>query len=178
VKCKITIEGPSGPIRPFVLEDLTECMVEDLETNLGMARWLAQTLAENPWILRDCGVGVESTRMFTIVARMERLNDPKEKPMSDLTFVSNPQDGGYPEFTHQHYIGHNSEVPTYLLTNEEHCRVYGYPTTRDIIEGYLRHVGAIDEESHCFADSDANWEGFTQVTFEFGPIERITHEED
>ena len=96
--------------------------------------------------------------------------------MSDLTFVSDPWSGRYPEFTHCRYIGHNSGQPTYLLTNENDTSWYGYPSTRDIIEGYLFNLGNVEEQEH--KNEEENWEGYTQVTFEFGPIEPINDGEE
>jgi hypothetical protein len=95
--------------------------------------------------------------------------------MSNLTFVSDPWSGHYPEFTHCRYIGHNSGQPTYLLTNDNDTSWDGYPSVGDIIRGYLRHLGrarTVDEQEH------KNWEGYTQVTFEFGPLEPINDEEE
>ena len=68
--------------------------------------------------------------------------------MSNLTFVSDPWSGRYPKFTHCRYIGHNGGLPTYLLTNDNDTSWYGYPSTRDIIEGYLYSLGNVDEEEH------------------------------
>ena len=96
--------------------------------------------------------------------------------MSELTFVSDPWSGRYPEFTHCRYIGHNGGLPSFLLTNEEHCQEYGYPSVRDIISGYLWHLGNVEEEDH--PNEGGNWEGYTQVTFEFGPLEPINDEEE
>ena len=96
--------------------------------------------------------------------------------MSDLTFVSDPWSGRYPEFTHCRYIGHNGGLPSFLLTNEEHCQEYGYPSVRDIICGYLWHLGNVEEVDH--PNEGGNWEGYTQVTFEFGPLEPINDEEE
>ncbi|MCH9834459.1 hypothetical protein K0U83_02300 [bacterium] len=96
--------------------------------------------------------------------------------MPNLTFVSDPWGGHYPEFTHCRYIAHNGGLPTFLLTNEQQCQKYGYPPTRDIINGYLWHHGNVDEEEH--KNEGGNWEGFTQVTFEFGPLEPINDGEE
>ena len=96
--------------------------------------------------------------------------------MSNLTFVSDPWSGRYPKFTHCRYVGHNSGQPTYLLTNDNDTSRYGYPSTRDIIEGYLFSLGNVDEEEH--KNEEGNWEGYTQVTFEFGPLEPINDEEE
>ena len=98
--------------------------------------------------------------------------------MSNLTFVSDPWSGSYPEFTHCRYIGHNGGLPTYLLTIDaiNSTSWYGYPSTRDIIEGYLWHLGNVDEQEH--KNEEGNWEGYTQVTFEFGPLEPINNEEE
>ena len=91
--------------------------------------------------------------------------------MSNLTFVSDPCSGHHPEFTHCRYIGHNGGTPTYLLTNDNDTSWFGYPSVRDIIEGYLWHLGNVAEQEH--KHEEGNWEGYTQVTFEFGPIEPI-----
>ncbi len=96
--------------------------------------------------------------------------------MSNLTFVSDPWSGRYPKFTHCRYIGHNGGLPTYLLTNDNDTSWYGYPSTRDIIEGYLYSAGNVDEQEH--KNEEGNWEGYTQVTFEFGPLEPINDEEE
>ena len=78
---RIAIKGPKGHIRDFVLEDLNEAMVADLGTDLGLSRWLAQTFAEHPWILRDC-LGWSSpfapVFQFDIHAVVETLDDHKE----------------------------------------------------------------------------------------------------
>lgn len=80
---KISIEGPKGNIlRAFVLEDLNEAMVADLGTDLGLSRWLAQTFAEHPWILRDClgwSSATDPVFQFTIHAVVEPLDDHKEE---------------------------------------------------------------------------------------------------
>jgi len=96
--------------------------------------------------------------------------------MSNLTFVSDPWSGYHTEFTHCRYVGHNGGQPSFLLTNEEHCEKYGYPTEGDIIRGYLWHLGNVDEQEH--KNEEGNWEGYTQVTFEFGPLEPINDEEE
>ena len=96
--------------------------------------------------------------------------------MSNLTFVSDPWSVHTSKFTHYRYIGHNSGQPTYLLTNDNDTSRYGYPSTRDIIEGYLFNLGNVEEEEH--KSESGNWEGYTQVTFEFGPLEPINDEEE
>ncbi len=96
--------------------------------------------------------------------------------MTNLTFVSDPWSGSHPEFTHCRYIAHNDVLPSFLLTNEEHCQKYGYPSVRDIIEGYLFNLGNVEEEDH--SNETMVLHDFTQVTFEFGPIEPINHEKD
>ena len=78
---KITISGPKGPIRSFVLEDLNEATVSDLGTVLGLSRWLAQAFEEDPWVLRDCAKWAipRLSFQFTIDAVVETLDDHKEE---------------------------------------------------------------------------------------------------